>query len=265
MSAMPLGKVAPLGPGGTGISSGGLGSPHTKRAGDTVPVTVHQLVAVASQDRLLAGTLVPAEAPCGAGVLLVHGLGSSRATNVERAEAVARHHASTCLAIDLGGHGDSTGRLSEMTPRQNLADVVAAYDTLASLPQVDPARIGVCAASYGAYLSVLLTAHRPVNRMLLRAPALYADDCFDRGLALRRAGDRTTAPTPLAHLALFPGAVTIVESERDEVISPDTIAAYLAALPSASHLVLPGAQHALTDPAWRAAFERIVVESFAGL
>jgi hypothetical protein len=198
-------------------------------------------------------------------VLFVHGLGSSRGTNVDRADAVARSHAATCLAIDLGGHGDSTGRLTQMTPRQNLADVVAAYDRLRSIPGVDPARIGVCAASYGAYLAVLLTAFRPVNRMLLRAPALYADDCFDQGLSQRRAGDPTTAPTPLAHLALFPGPVTIVESEHDEIISPDTIAAYLAALPRAGHVVQPGARHALTDPAWREAYQRIIVDFFAPL
>jgi hypothetical protein len=228
-------------------------------------MTLHEQVLVTSDDRILAGTLITPDAPSGAGVLLVHGLGSSRGTNVDRAEALCRSHSATCLAIDLGGHGDSTGRLTQMTPRQNLADVVAAHDRLGSAPGVDPARIGVCAASYGAYLAVLLTALRPVNRLLLRAPALYADDCFDRGLSQRRAGDTATAPTPLAHLALFPGPVTIVESEHDEIISRQTIAAYLAALPRASHIVQPDARHALTDPAWRQAYQRIVVTFFASL
>ncbi|MCU0301733.1 MAG: alpha/beta fold hydrolase [Candidatus Nanopelagicales bacterium] len=220
---------------------------------------------IPSGERTLAATLVSAQVPSGAAVLFVHGLGSSRSTNIERAEAVCTTSSATCLAVDLGGHGDSTGRLSEVTPRQNLADVVAAHDALAGAPGVDAARIGVCAASYGAYLAVLLTALRPVARMLLRAPALYADDCFDRGLARRRFGDAATAPTPLAHLALFPGPVTIVESERDEVISADTIAAYRAAQPEAVHVVQPSARHALTDPAWRAQFQQMVVDCFADL
>lgn len=228
-------------------------------------MTTHSNLSLASDDRILTGTLVSTEAPCGAAVLFVHGLGSSRATNLERAKAVARRCSATCLAIDLGGHGDSTGRLTQMTPRKNLSDVVAAYDLLMSVPGVDPARIGVCAASYGAYLTILLSALRPVNRMLLRAPALYADDCFDRGLGQRRRGDPATAPTPLAHMARFQGPVTIVESEYDEVISHDTIAAYLAALPSAVHVVQPGARHALTDPAWRATFQQLVVAFFEGL
>lgn len=228
-------------------------------------MTIHRDVSIASPDHELAGTIVTAGVPSGAAVLFVHGLGSSRATNVERAEALCRRTGATCLAIDLGGHGDSTGRLTQVTPRQNLADVVAAHDALASAPGVDPARIGLCGASYGAYLSVLLSALRPVNRMLLRAPALYADACFDLGLAERRPGDATTASTPLAHLALFPGPVTIVESERDEVIGHDIIAAYLAALPGAEHVVQPGAGHALTEPAWRADFLQVVLEFFADL
>ena len=222
-------------------------------------------LAIASEDRELAATVVGAAAPSGAGVLLVHGLGSSRATNLERAEALAGSHGATCLTVDLGGHGDSTGRLTQVTPRQNLADVVAAYDALASEPGVDPERIGVCAASYGAYLTVLLTAFRPVDRMLLRAPALYTDDCFDRVLGKRRFGDPDSAPTPLAHLALFRGEVMIVESENDEVIDHAIIDAYLAALPGAAHLVQAGAAHALTDPSWRLDFQRIVVGFFSSL
>jgi pimeloyl-ACP methyl ester carboxylesterase len=227
---------------------------------------VHDVrIDVPSADRVLAGTLVGPESPSGAAVLLVHGLGSSRATNVERAEALADRLGATCLAIDLGGHGDSTGRLTQMTPRRNLADVVAAHDALAAVPGVHPGRMGVCAASYGAYLSVLLTASRRVDRLLLRAPALYADDCFDAGLAERRLGDASSAATLLAHLGLFAGPLTIIESELDEVISTDVVAAYLAANPRARHLVQPGARHALTDPAWRAAYLELVIEAFDGL
>lgn len=228
-------------------------------------MTITRDLSFTSDDRTLAATVVSTESPSGAAVLFVHGLGSSRLTNVDRAHALTRAQSTTCLAVDLGGHGDSTGRLTSMTPRQNLADVVAAYDALSSVPDIDPARIGVCAASYGAYLAVLLSALRPVARMLLRAPALYADECFDLGLAQRRPGDPTTAATPLAHLALFPGPVTLVESEHDEVIGHEIIAAYLAARPGVTHVVQPDARHALTDPAWRMEFQRIAVDFFAEL
>lgn len=222
-------------------------------------------VSFTSDDRLLAGTLISPDKPSGAAVLFVHGLGSSRSTNIERARAVVEQGSATCLAVDLGGHGDSSGRLTQMTPRMNAADVVAGYDQLAVAAGVDPARIGVCAASYGAYLSVLLSAHRPVARLLLRAPALYADDCFDLGLGQRRFAGTTSAPTPLAHLAHFAGPVTLVESEHDEVIDHGIVEAYLLARPGIVHIVQPDAPHALRDPAHRAAFQQIVVEFFSGL
>lgn len=224
-----------------------------------------QEVSLPSGTQTLAATLTRPDVTSGGAVLFVHGLGSSRATNVERAAAVSRSSATTCLAIDLAGHGDSTGRLTEMTPRQNLADVVAGYDWLASQPEVDRGRIGLCAASYGAYLSILVSALRPVSRMLLRAPALYADDCFDRGLAQRKFGDQHTAPIPLAHLTLFPGAVTVVESENDEIIDPRIVRAYVSAQPRATHVVQPGASHALTDPRWRSWFQAVAVDFFVDL
>lgn len=214
---------------------------------------------------LIATLLRPDSPPSGAAVLFIHGLGSSRVTNIERAQVLSQSSGAIGLAIDLGGHGDSQGQLSQMTPRANLSDVVAAHDLLASVPGVNPARIGLCAASYGAYLAILCSALRPVSRMLLRAPALYADDCFDSGLGQRRRGQASSAPTLLAHFALFGGPVTIVESERDEVISHDTILTYLNAQPRARHVVLPGARHALTEAAWRADYQRLVVDFFADL
>lgn len=256
-SGVPAGWVAP------GAPAPPLPPPGAPGAGGVIR---RERVTLPSQDRLLAGTVVSAPVPSGAGVLFVHGLGSSRMTNVERAEAVAQAHAATCLALDLGGHGESTGSLSRMTPRGNLADAVAGFDLLAGLAGVDRDRIGVCAASYGAYLSVLLSALRPVSRLLLRAPALYADDSFDRPLGQRLRGDAGTAPTLLAHVALFPGRLLVVESERDEVIGADTIAAYLAAArPGVAHVVQAGAAHALTDPVWRSQFQQVVVEFLAGL
>ncbi len=221
----------------------------------------------------LAATLVCASpqaepndpAANGSGVLFVHGLGSDRLTNADRAAALCLRSGSTSLTIDLRGHGGSSGRLSATTPRQNLADVVAGFDTLAAQPQVDPTRIGVCAASYGATLSVLLTTQRPVARLLLRAPALYTDESLDVPLGRRRPGGSATSPRFLADLQAYAGPMLVVESERDEVIEPDVIQTYLRTRPGAEHLVLAGAAHALTDPAWRARFTEVVLAFFATL
>lgn len=213
----------------------------------------------------LAATVTSAPHPSGAAVLLVHGLGSDRRTNVERAEALTRTYATTCLAVDLRGHGSSSGRLSELTPRMNLHDVLRAYDALLAQPGVWAGRVGVCAASYGAYLSVLLASRRDVARLLLRAPALYVDDGMDTRLGSRQWGSAETAGSLLGLLGSYDAPLLVVESERDEVVGPDVVAAYLAAAPHARHRVLAQAGHALTDPSWRAAFERLVLDFFADL
>jgi uncharacterized protein len=222
-------------------------------------------ITIDSDDRRLVATVVGPDQPGGAAVLFVHGLGSDRGTNVERARAVTDQHKATCLAVDLGGHGASTGRLSTLTPRQNLRDVVAAYDALVEQPGVDPGRIGVCSASYGAYLSVLLTAQRPVARLLLRAPALYTDDALDTPLGRRRPGSPETSQHFLAQLARYRPPVLVVESEHDEVVGHGVIETYLATRPGLGHVVLPEAGHALTDPTWRAAFRGLVLDFFRTL
>ncbi len=209
--------------------------------------------------RTLAATVAHPGTPAGLGVLLVHGLGSDRSTNVERAVALSDRLGATAMALDLGGHGDSAGRLSQVTPRQNCQDVTVGFDALAVLPGVE--RLAVVGASYGAYLAVLLTQRRPVRRLVLRAPALYADGLLDTPLGQRRVGDASSAPVGV--LARFPGRVLLVESEHDEVVPSWVVQAYRDARPGIEHVVLAGATHALTEPAWRSAFTELVVDFLA--
>jgi pimeloyl-ACP methyl ester carboxylesterase len=206
--------------------------------------------------RTLAATIATPQRSGGLGVLLVHGLGSDRGTNVERAVALADQLGAVAMALDLGGHGDSAGRLSQVTPRQNLQDVTVGYDAVAALLGVQ--RVAVVGASYGAYLAVLLTQSRPVHRLVLRAPALYADGLLDTPLGQRRRGDATSAAVTALRASRAP--VLVVESERDEVIPPWVVQAYCASRPEIEHVVLAGATHALTEPAWRAAFTDLVVD-----
>ena len=220
---------------------------------------------IALADGQVAATVVAADRPSGAGVLFVHGLGSDRRTNIERAQALAASGGTTCVAIDLRGHGDSSGRLTQVTPRENLADVVAGFDALQGMADVEPSRVGVCGASYGAYLSVLVSGERTVARLLLRAPALYADDSLVAVLSGRRAGSTADSPAFVHALRALPMPILLVESEQDEVISPAIVATYLAAQPAIDRVVLPGAGHALTDPAWRPEFQRLVTDYFGAL
>ena len=213
----------------------------------------------------LAGTLFePAGAAGAPGILFVHGLRSDQDGYRERARAAVERLGAVAVTFDLGGHGRSGGDLAGLTARTHLGDVLAAYDLLASRPTVDPERIGVCGASYGAYLTALLTAERPAARLLLRAPALLADDDFDTPVEARAARWGGGPSRALEQLARYDGPVLVVESALDEVIDAATIEAYRAACRRGSHEVIPDAGHALAGPA-RAAFRELIVSWFAAL
>jgi dienelactone hydrolase len=125
-------------------------------------------------------------------------------------------------------------------------DVVAAYDYLVSIVDVNPTRMGVCGASYGAYLAALITATRVVKRLILRAPALARDIEFP-GLQ-RQPNDCEAIPEGFDSIEIlrrYSGAVLILECERDEVIPKSHITAYLAACAHAEPRPIVGAPHAL--------------------
>jgi pimeloyl-ACP methyl ester carboxylesterase len=200
------------------------------------------------------------------GLVFIHGLGSSQSSYMDRAEAAARSLGAVCVIFDLGGHGESEGKLRDFTPRDHLADVIAAFDALAEDQVVDGSRIGVCAASYGAYLATLLTSLRPVARLLLRAPGLYDDKDLDTSL------DRPRKSNPFAEahevtrrLQKYSGTLLILEGEFDEVIPHEIIEVYLRACRDAKHAVIPNAHHALDDELTRKFFRDAIVRFFKSL
>ncbi|WP_176439867.1 alpha/beta hydrolase [Haloechinothrix alba] len=216
---------------------------------------------IPSGEHMLAADLVEPETErSGYGVLFVHGYASSRRSYIPRATELARRTGHTCLAFDLRGHGESPGELPAMTRGQHVQDVVAAYDALAA---AGVERIGVCAASYGAYLSCLLLAERAVERLLVRAPALYVDaegpDPTGSRQHLRELIDANPA---LRALRAFDGRTLVLECERDEVISQESIRGYLHAARHGTHHILEGATHALSHEPWNVAFVDEIVDWF---
>jgi pimeloyl-ACP methyl ester carboxylesterase len=222
---------------------------------------------LASAGRRLAANLVtPDGEASGAGLLFVHGFGSSQSGYLERAGAAADELGCTCLTFDLSGHGASDGDLSEVLVSDHLADVVAAFDTLAAQPAVQTERIGVSGASYGAYLAGQLIDVRPVARLLLRAPALYDDGVLELPLrALRPSRRMPEANEFLGILGRYAHETLVVESERDQTIPHRIVQWYLDALSHGQHRVITGATHDLARDEWRAEFRQIVLDWFRPL
>lgn len=212
---------------------------------------------LAAGGRTLAGTMFVPEHPGTGGeqpgLLFLHGFRSDRGGYRERAEAVTREFGLVCLTVDLSGHGESAGDLGQLTPRDHIDEVTAAFDLLAAHPAVDATRIGVCGASFGGFLAAILTGRRPVRKLLLRAPALYRDELLDLPHTTPRHAEPVDSLATRS-LQAFEGDALLVESGDDDTIPVEVIKAYLTACPTARHVVLPGAGHALTEPEWRAGF-----------
>jgi pimeloyl-ACP methyl ester carboxylesterase len=235
--------------------------------------TRDEVLDIAVEGQHIAGTLL---APGGSalaapGVLFLHGWGGSQEQYLGRARAIAAL-GWVCLTFDFRGHARDQRERETVSRRDNLRDVLAAYDRLVAHPRVDASSIAVVGSSYGAYLATMLTWLRAVRWLALRAPALYQDYDWDRPkrqlhLDPELSSYRRRAVSPEDNRALlacqvFRGDVLIVESENDQVIPHTVIENYLTACPhvhSLTHRVIAGADHGLTEEKWRTAYTAILV------
>jgi pimeloyl-ACP methyl ester carboxylesterase len=203
------------------------------------------------------------------GVLFVHGWGSNQGNNLQLARSISRLGC-ICFTFDMRGHAATSQLHGCVTPEENMADVLAAYDLLATHESVDKDAIAVIGSSDGGYLASILTSVRPVDWLILRVPALYRDSDWKKAKAkinrqaLNAYREMYLEPgdnRALRACAKFQGDALIVESEKDTVVAHPAVASYAAAFRRAhsmSHRVLDGADHGLTDARCRDAYHHIV-------
>ena len=236
--------------------------------------TVEEAVRLDVGSHELAAMLIELRARV-AGVLFIHGWGGSQSQYRGRAHRVAAL-GTVCLTFDLSGHEATHSQWTTVSRATNFRDVLAAYDLLASRPEVDPASIAVVGSSYGGYLGAILTAERPVRWLAMRVPALYYDEGWELPklqlhrdfdlISYRRRLIATVENRALRACTAFHGDVLIVESERDEIIPHTVIQSYLEACGpcrSLSYERMEGADHGLTDPVQQDAYTRLLVRWFA--
>jgi uncharacterized protein len=221
-------------------------------------------------DHRIAATLIVPDTQM-PGVLFLHGWGGNQTQYAPRAREIAALGCA-CLTVDMRGHARTERQRASVTREHNLHDALAAYDTLAREPAVDPDRIAVVGSSYGGYLATIVTTLRPVKWLGVRAPALYKDSHWHMPkLQLKQVQEleayRRTPVKPhdnraLAAAAAYTGDVLIVESGNDAVIPHEVIENYRNAFAHAHSLtyrLLEGADHGLTDPACRLAATTLLV------
>jgi dienelactone hydrolase len=231
--------------------------------------THSERVDIAVDNEKISGTFLTPESKV-PGVLFVHGWGGSQKRDLERAKGIAGLGC-ICLTFDLRGHEEELERQAKVTRRDNLHDVVAAYDLLVQHPAIDTSAIAVVGTSYGAYLSAILTTFRPVKWLSMRVPSLYRDAEWTlpkhqlnrEDLAVYRGSPVTPEENrALAACAVFEGDVLLVESEHDHLVPHATIMSYRAAFRnshSLTHRIVDGADHALSDEECQLAYTSILV------
>jgi uncharacterized protein len=151
-----------------------------------------------------------------AGVIALHGTGSSRLGVVDHARMLVRHGYGV-LALDVRGHGESDGR-STSAPWKNDEDMDAAVQWLTARGDVDPARVGMLGVSHGAEIALRTAARRGDVR------AVIAEGAMGGPADARAAGASLPVLAQLRALfglsILLTGETTTEDAELVERIAP---------------------------------------------
>lgn len=209
-------------------------------------------------------------------ILFVHGWTSEQKRSFQYAEILSRL-GFICFLFDMRGHGISEGDIKTFTIRDFFDDVLAAYDYLSSLNNVDKENISAIGSSFGGYLIAVLSDKRNVKNLSMRVPADYPNEQFDE-LKYKASGSdnpevvtwRNKEKTHGITFALeaihnFNGDIQIIESEKDIVVPHQTIQNYINAVRDKSkltHVIIKDAPHSIKEGPFRDEVERLLVNWF---
>lgn len=188
-------------------------------------------------------------------VLLVFvGYGSSKARNEDFIADVAQAAQMHTLAVDLSGHGESPHELDDTTPAQHVQEALHVFDWLRhTYPDM---KVNVMGTSYGGYIAAWLTRFRNFDKLVLRTPAIYRPEDYDKPHRLIEKGADIAAyrndraqllQNPLfLQKALFSGDTLVVTHSEDEAVPPTTSDVYQEAF-NAEVYAAAGFYHAFRD------------------
>ena len=197
---------------------------------------------------------VPPEvpAPC---VVACHGLSASKDSDKYLLLAEALPRAGLALArFDFRGCGESSGREDETTVASRIEDVAAVLEGLTGHPDLQ-GTVGLLGSSLGGFVALFVALERDLPVVTWNAPASLT------GLAEAPPGDRpgigapfrrefeggryTEAPKGAArHLVIHGAADDVVPLDHGRRL-------HERAAEPRDMLVIPGADHRLTDPGHR--------------
>jgi hypothetical protein len=208
-------------------------------------------------------------------ILFVHGWTSEKERSYQHAQALSKL-GYLCFLFDMRGHGESEGNRLLLTNKEFLDNVITAYDFLLSISGVDKENISVIGSSFGGYLIAQLSVKRKVRNLVLRAPADYPNEDFNKLKSLSTGDDpnimvwrekpkQSSETYALEALNRFNGNVLIIESELDNRVPHQTIRNYINAVKDKSkltHVLMKDAPHSIKEGKFRNEVEQILTSWF---
>ncbi len=123
--------------------------------------------------------------PCPA-VICAHGLIGSRSGSCYRFARLGRRlseHGIACVTFDFRGCGESDGEFIDVTCERLEADLRAVVDWTTRREEIDPARIGLCGSSFGAFTAARASRHIPgLKALVFWAGVASPKRLFDRAM-----------------------------------------------------------------------------------
>jgi len=208
-------------------------------------------------------------------ILFVHGWTSEKKRSFQYAEALIKL-GFIIMVFDMRGHGISEGDINIATPKEFLRDCIAAYDYFSSIKGVDKENISIVSSSFGGYLSSMLTSKREIKNLVLRVPADYANDTFEKP-KMGNAGEnpdifkwrlspkKYNETYALQALHDYDEPILIIESEKDTIVPHPIIQNYVDAVKDKNkltHIVMKDAPHSIKPGPFKEEVTKILVNWF---
>jgi uncharacterized protein len=231
------------------------------------PVAVHDVAFISGGERVDGFLVEPSGKARRPGIIVVHGAGGDRSELLGAAVALARLGAvALTITEPSSAHPPppptSNSQLlseSRSTTERDVIAVRRAEDVLASLPNVDPDRLGYLGWSAGAKTGSFVAASDP----RVRALALLSAGA-DKLSAFVAAAPESIRPQvrrilgsvdPLRYIArAHPGTLLLEDGRHDEIVPHEALENMIGAAPHGTVVRWYPAGHALTAAAYRDAF-----------
>jgi len=209
-------------------------------------------------------------------ILFVHGWTSERKRSYQYAKSLSKL-GYVCLLFDMRASCQSEGDINKATTKEFLDDVLAAFDYLVNVEGADKKNISAVGSSFGGYLVTLLTRKRNISRLVLRVPAEYPNEDFEKSkmqtsggedpavYAWRNQPKKSNETFSLEAISNFKGKVLIIESEKDDVVPHQVMENYINAVKDKSkltHVVMKNAPHSIKEGPFRDEVKKILVAWF---